>query len=377
MGCAASVRAPSRTSKSPTTSGPELGLNGERHWPESLRPRPHTCWQHWCVHPGAGRLASRLLQAPGLLSTFCACLRSQAASVHHARAAWLQQQLQVDRSQRQGEDPRLSVVGAPLRLRVPATPGRTLRCLPPPPQLSGPADVFTIDLRNHGRSGHSRDASIAAMADDLLRVASERAGPTGEFDVLGHSLGGKVAMAAALRSPERVRRLVVADISPVPYDASSSSWQEVSAVVQAVARTRPQDLTHRSQGQQMLEDAGVVRPAVRLRARACACVFGGWRGEASGDGGCCDKPAPGTGPGAGTARTAPWGRSGALAPGERLVQPCSAGLREAAPARPRLPPDAGSCLPRVHSAEPRAAEAVGLRLALQRARPARPHGRVC
>ncbi|KAA0150027.1 hypothetical protein FNF29_00486 [Cafeteria roenbergensis] len=129
-------------------------------------------------------------------------------------------------------------------------------------KLSGPADVFTIDLRNHGRSGHSRDASIAAMADDLLRVASERAGPTGEFDVLGHSLGGKVAMAAALRSPERVRRLVVADISPVPYDASSSSWQEVSAVVQAVARTRPQDLTHRSQGQQMLEDAG-VDPAYR------------------------------------------------------------------------------------------------------------------
>lgn len=120
-----------------------------------------------------------------------------------------------------------------------------------------------MDLRNHGRSGHSRDASIAAMADDLLRVANERVGTGGEFDVLGHSLGGKVAMAAALRSPERVRRLVVADISPVAYDASSSSWKEVSAVVQAVARTRPQELTHRSQGQAMLEDAGVVRPRWR------------------------------------------------------------------------------------------------------------------
>lgn len=75
--------------------------------------------------------------------------------------------------------------------------------------------VYTPDLRNHGRSPHARPMTYAAMAGDIAalldREGFERA------TVLGHSMGGKTAMTLALRHPERVEALVVADIAPVDY----------------------------------------------------------------------------------------------------------------------------------------------------------------
>ncbi|MET0693892.1 MAG: alpha/beta fold hydrolase [Propionibacteriaceae bacterium] len=73
-----------------------------------------------------------------------------------------------------------------------------------------------VDLPNHGRSDWTGEVSYAEMAmavGDLLadRAASE------PFAVVGHSMGGKVAMALALLRPELVERLCVVDISPVRY----------------------------------------------------------------------------------------------------------------------------------------------------------------
>ncbi|CAH0212221.1 alpha/beta fold hydrolase [Roseomonas sp. CECT 9278] len=75
--------------------------------------------------------------------------------------------------------------------------------------------VLTPDLRNHGASGRDPDMSYAAMAADV--VATMDAAGLPRAAVLGHSMGGKVAMALALLHPERVERLVVADIAPVRY----------------------------------------------------------------------------------------------------------------------------------------------------------------
>ena len=76
--------------------------------------------------------------------------------------------------------------------------------------------VHALDLRNHGRSPHGAAMDYATMADDVRETLDafgiERA------SLLGHSLGGKTAMQLALASPERVARLVVADIAPVAYD---------------------------------------------------------------------------------------------------------------------------------------------------------------
>lgn len=76
--------------------------------------------------------------------------------------------------------------------------------------------VHTPDLRNHGHSPHSPTMSYEAMAADLVALLDGY----GYQDavILGHSMGGKAAMALALTAPERVRGLVIADIAPVRYE---------------------------------------------------------------------------------------------------------------------------------------------------------------
>ncbi|BDG71366.1 alpha/beta fold hydrolase [Roseomonas fluvialis] len=75
--------------------------------------------------------------------------------------------------------------------------------------------VLTPDLRNHGASGRDPDMSYAAMAADVAQTMDAAGMPRAA--VLGHSMGGKVAMALALAHTARVERLVVADIAPVRY----------------------------------------------------------------------------------------------------------------------------------------------------------------
>lgn len=81
--------------------------------------------------------------------------------------------------------------------------------------LSDTYRVVNVDLRNHGHSPHAAGLSYGDMADDILRLMDklgiERA------RLMGHSLGGKLAMVLADRDPERVTRLVVVDIAPKRY----------------------------------------------------------------------------------------------------------------------------------------------------------------
>lgn len=84
-------------------------------------------------------------------------------------------------------------------------------------RLSADRPVLTVDMRNHGASFWDDDHRYPAMARDLSEVIAAHGG---QADVLGHSMGGKAAMTLAVTEPERVRRLIVADIAPVPYDHS-------------------------------------------------------------------------------------------------------------------------------------------------------------
>lgn len=81
--------------------------------------------------------------------------------------------------------------------------------------LSEYYQVISVDLRNHGRSPRADSMSLAEMAADVIELLDSE--DLGCADFLGHSLGGKVAMQVALDFPDRVRRLVVADIAPVEY----------------------------------------------------------------------------------------------------------------------------------------------------------------
>lgn len=75
--------------------------------------------------------------------------------------------------------------------------------------------VISLDLRNHGQSPHSDEQDFTLMAEDVLAVCD--ALEINKAQVLGHSLGGKVAMQFAALYPQRVDKLVVVDISPRQY----------------------------------------------------------------------------------------------------------------------------------------------------------------
>ncbi|WP_423997841.1 alpha/beta fold hydrolase [Maribacter sp. IgM3_T14_3] len=75
--------------------------------------------------------------------------------------------------------------------------------------------VHLIDQRNHGKSFHSPDFNYDILADDLLNYLDEH--DITSTALIGHSMGGKTAMQFACTYPERVNRLLVADIAPKYY----------------------------------------------------------------------------------------------------------------------------------------------------------------
>jgi pimeloyl-ACP methyl ester carboxylesterase len=85
--------------------------------------------------------------------------------------------------------------------------------------LSAGRRVYALDLRNHGLSPHAADMSYGLMMADVLAWLDAHG--VGPCELIGHSMGGKVAMLLACRHPGRIARLVVVDIAPKGY-----SWPE-------------------------------------------------------------------------------------------------------------------------------------------------------
>jgi pimeloyl-ACP methyl ester carboxylesterase len=75
--------------------------------------------------------------------------------------------------------------------------------------------VLAPDLRNHGGSPHADGMSYADLMGDVVEWLDDQG--LAQASLLGHSMGGKTAMLLACRHPERVARLIVADIAPKDY----------------------------------------------------------------------------------------------------------------------------------------------------------------
>lgn len=89
--------------------------------------------------------------------------------------------------------------------------------------------VHLLDLRNHGRSFHSDEFSYAAMTKDVLEYCQHY--QLQNINIIGHSMGGKVAMLFATSYPELVEKLIVADIGPKYY---APHHQDILAGLNAV-----------------------------------------------------------------------------------------------------------------------------------------------
>lgn len=102
--------------------------------------------------------------------------------------------------------------GAPPLLMLHGLFGSSDNWLGVAPKLALTRPVFLVDLRNHGLSPHRDEMNYSLMAADIAEFLEARKLP--RANVLGHSLGGKVAMQFALATPERVEKLIVVDMTP-------------------------------------------------------------------------------------------------------------------------------------------------------------------
>lgn len=114
-------------------------------------------------------------------------------------------------------------------------------------QLSATHRVICADLRNHGRSPHLAVMGYPGMAADVERLVDDLG--LVQPLLLGHSMGGKVAMTSALRDPSRWSGLVIVDIAPVTY--RNSFLDRVEAMMALPLGT----LRSRAQADAFLRDA--------------------------------------------------------------------------------------------------------------------------
>lgn len=98
--------------------------------------------------------------------------------------------------------------------------------------------VHMIDLRNHGKSFHSDEFNYTVMSNDILEYCQQH--NLSDVSIIGHSMGGKVAMLFATAHPEMVEKLIVADIGPKYY---APHHQDILAGLNAVDFSTKPDRT--------------------------------------------------------------------------------------------------------------------------------------
>src|SRR3954447_16417876 len=129
--------------------------------------------------------------------------------------------------------------------------------------LAGRHRVTLLDLPNHGHSPWTDEVDYVDMARLVAAELEELGEPV---TLVGHSMGGKVAMQVALRRPELVRALVVVDIAPVEYPVSGGRTddpdEEASPFADFIAAMKALDLEN-LQRREEADDA--LRAAVPSR----------------------------------------------------------------------------------------------------------------
>ena len=113
--------------------------------------------------------------------------------------------------------------------------------------LSSDHRVLLVDMPNHGRSPWTETFDYLDLADQVAEALRDDA----PLALVGHSMGGKIAMALALRHPELVERLVVVDVSPTAY----SSGREFVGYIETMRALDLSTLERRDQADEALREA--------------------------------------------------------------------------------------------------------------------------
>ncbi|HEY0208538.1 alpha/beta fold hydrolase [Acerihabitans sp.] len=128
--------------------------------------------------------------------------------------------------------------------------------------------ILQIDLRNHGLSPHDGDAGYAAMSQDVIDLLAELR--FGASILIGHSMGGKVAMTLAAQAPDRVARLAVIDMAPVAYPT-----RHHDNVFAALRRVAAAGVTQRAEAAALMRQDALDEGTIQFLLKSFH--QGGWR----------------------------------------------------------------------------------------------------
>jgi len=109
--------------------------------------------------------------------------------------------------------------------------------------------VHLLDLRNHGRSPHSDTHRYPDMCEDLLNYLEQKGLDT--VSIIGHSMGGKLAMIFSLLEPEKLDKLIVVDIAPSDYRDPEYTFH--ANIINVLLEIDPAHYTSRGEIRKQLE----------------------------------------------------------------------------------------------------------------------------
>ncbi len=114
--------------------------------------------------------------------------------------------------------------------------------------LSSNFKVILVDQRNHGRSPHSPNHTYKLMVQDLVELLDDLS--IDKATIIGHSMGGKVAMLFASLNPQRLRSLVVVDILPTSYTDEDLGFGQLKVhgnILSAMLMLNPESINSRDE----------------------------------------------------------------------------------------------------------------------------------
>jgi esterase len=119
--------------------------------------------------------------------------------------------------------------------------------------LSDSYTVYLPDQRNHGQSPHDDIHNYDSMRDDLFELAGDL--KLNRFFLAGHSMGGKTAIAFALKWPEMINGLLIADISPfINENTRQSAYIQHFTILKAMLSIDLPNISTRKEAESVLAE---------------------------------------------------------------------------------------------------------------------------
>jgi pimeloyl-ACP methyl ester carboxylesterase len=116
--------------------------------------------------------------------------------------------------------------------------------------------VHLVDLRNHGKSFHDDQMTYDDMVADILEYMSYH--QIDKAHVIGHSMGGKVAMNLAISAPDHIDKLIIVDIAPKSYPPHHHF------IFEAIHQLNLRELSNRKEAEEQLQKSIKSKPIVQF-----------------------------------------------------------------------------------------------------------------